>query len=115
MTANNDQPRPGVADLGLIEINQNAFEAGLEMQMVLFETANRFAQECAAFAARRAQASVGDAAAFASVTSPDELVDVQRSRLKRMMDDYATETGRFVRLTEQAMKDGAEAVRSGDS
>jgi hypothetical protein len=102
-------PDPVAEDV--VTLNREALETSLEMQSVMLETASRLAGECAAFAARRLQASAADAAGLVRAQSPRDVLNWQQQRMQRMIDDYTAESGRFVAIAERAVRDGAEAVR----
>jgi CRP-like cAMP-binding protein len=100
------------ADESLLRLNQEAFEAGAEMQMAMLEASSRWATEITTFMARRAQATARDVARLATATTPREVVGAQLDRMNTMARDYAQETGRLLDIANQSTHEGAAGVRS---
>lgn len=96
----------------LVDLNREVFETGLEMNMVMLETASRLAEEYTAFLARRAQSNAVEAADFANAASPRDVWNWQQRRMRRLLDDYTSETSRLVEIGDRALREGTEAVRT---
>ena len=100
------------AEANVLQVNQEAFETVLELQMSFLETASRFAQEFTAFAAHRAEANAEDFARLPDVKSPPELLQLQFEHMRTMFEDYMRETNKLMTMTGDLVKEGGEAVRS---
>ena len=100
------------AEANVLQVNQEAFETVLELQMSFLETASRFAQEFTAFAAHRAEANAEDFARLTDVKSPPELLQLQFEHMRTMFEDYMRETNKLMTMTGDLVKEGGEAVRS---
>lgn len=100
------------AETNVLQINQEALETVLELQMSFLETASRFAQEFTAFAVHRAEANAEDFARLTDVKSPPELLQLQLEHMRTMFEDYMREANRLMTMTGNLVKESGEAVRS---
>jgi hypothetical protein len=100
------------AEKNMLRFDQEAFDAAVELQMSFLETATRFARECAEFTAHRVESNAEDFTRFVGAKSPSELMQMQLDHMRAMFEDYSAEAGRLIALSEGAVKEGGEAVRS---
>ncbi|MEJ8574999.1 phasin family protein [Microbaculum marinum] len=100
------------AEETVVQLNEEAFDGIVEMQMSFFEAANRYAQEVSEFAARRARANIEDFSSLAGAKSPPELLQAQFGYMRTMFEDYSAEASRLMTLTRDIMMESGRAVRS---
>lgn len=93
-------------------LGEEAFESAVEMQMNMVEAASRFAVEISTFASRRAGTNATDLARLASAKSPQDLVEIQVERMRRMYRDYSEETDRLFSLTQDVVKESSAAIQA---
>ncbi|TCT12021.1 phasin protein [Tepidamorphus gemmatus] len=100
------------AEANVLQINQEALETVLELQMSFLETASRFAQEFTAFAAHRVEANAEDFARLTDVKSPPELLQLQLEHMRTMFEDYMREANKLMAMTSSLVRESGEAVRA---
>lgn len=106
--------KPGSAiEDNVTELNREAFDVALELQMSFMSNASAFAEEFADFAARQAAILSADIKSLNEATTPAEALEVQVSTMQKVFASYLAETGKLLDMTNSAMTETAAAVVSG--
>jgi hypothetical protein len=100
------------SERNILQLNHEAFEATVEMQIAMMEAASQWTRELTSFASRRAEATARDVARLTAATTPREVVNAQLDRMRGIVTDYSRETGRLLDLAGHAAREGGEGIRS---
>ena len=95
------------------ELNREAFDVALELQMSFLSSASAFAEEFADFATRHAALVTEEMRDLSAAATPAEALQIQLTNMRKMFDIYVAETGKLLDMTNSAVTETAAAVVSG--